>query len=156
MAIQQKTITELKHLDSLAKLMDSQFRVPGTNIKFGLDALIGLVPGAGDFATFLISGFMVFILARNGASGFVLSRMALNILLDGLLGSIPILGDFFDIAFKANNRNMKLMQEHYVEGRHKGSAMKIVIPLLIVLFVLIVGIVWLSYELVVRLFHAIS
>jgi hypothetical protein len=147
MAVQQKIRTELKQLDSLAKLMDSQFGIPGTNIRFGLDALLGLIPGAGDFATFLVSGFMVFILATNGASGAVIARMFLNIVLDALIGSIPVLGDLFDIAFKANSRNMKLMHEHYLEGRHKGSAMRVVIPLLIVLLLLLVGIVWASYKL---------
>src|SRR6187551_3055593 len=111
----------LKNMESMAKLMDSQFTIPGTNIKFGLDALIGLIPGAGDFATFLISGYMLTVLAQNGASGFVLARMALNVLIDSLFGSIPILGDIFDVAFKSNQRNMKLMHEHYVEGRHRGG-----------------------------------
>jgi hypothetical protein len=79
----------LRNMDSLAKLMDGQFTIPGTNIRFGLDALIGLIPGAGDFATFLVSGYMLTVLAQNGASGFVLARMALNVLIDSLVGSIP-------------------------------------------------------------------
>ena len=120
----------ISNLDLLAKLMDSQFTIPGTNIKFGLDSLIGLVPGAGDFATFLVSGYMVLVLAKNGASGFVLARMTLNILIDALVGSIPILGDIFDVAFKANQRNMKLMREHYIEGRHRGSAWKLILPVM--------------------------
>ena len=73
------TNDKLRNLDFLAKLLDSKFRVPGTNIKFGLDALLGIIPGVGDFSTFLVSGFMVIILAQNGASGFVLARMTLNI-----------------------------------------------------------------------------
>ena len=86
----------LKKLQSLAKIMDSQFRIPGTGIRFGLDPLLGLLPGGGDFATFLISGYMVTLLAKNGASGFVLARMVLNIIIDAAVGSIPILGDLFD------------------------------------------------------------
>lgn len=152
---QQNSIADLKHLDMLAKLMDSQFRIPGTNIRFGLDSLIGLIPGAGDFTTFLVSGYMVIILARNGASGFVLARMGLNILLDASLGSIPVLGDFFDITFKANNRNMQLMHEHYQEGRHTGSALKVVVPLLILVLLLLVGIVWIGYKLIEWLFDVI-
>jgi hypothetical protein len=156
MEVQSQTRTELRHLDSLAKMMDSQFSIPGTNIRFGLDALIGLIPGAGDFATFLVSGFMVLILARNGASGAVMARMALNIVLDALIGSIPVLGDLFDIVFKANDRNMKLMHEHYLEGRHKGSAMRVVVPLLILVLCVLVGIVWMSYKLLIWLFDLIS
>lgn len=150
------TVPALKNLDSLAKLMDSRFTIPGTNIKFGLDALIGLVPGAGDFATFIISGYMLKVLAQNGASGFVLARMVLNVIIDSLIGAVPILGDIFDVAFKSNQRNMKLMHEHYVEGRHHGGAWKIVVPTLILLFVIVAGITWLTYKLFVWLYHLIT
>ena len=143
----------ISNLDLLAKLMDSQFTIPGTNIKFGLDSLIGLVPGAGDFATLFVSGYMVMVLAKNGASGFVLARMTLNILIDALVGSIPILGDIFDVAFKANQRNMKLMREHYIEGRHRGSAWKLVLPLLFILLIFVAGLAWLSYKIFVWLFN---
>jgi len=117
----------LRNLDRLARLMEAQFKIPGTNIKFGLDALIGLVPGVGDFSTFLVSAIMLGSLAKNGASGYVLAKMVFNIVLDALVGSIPVLGDIFDVAFKANQRNMKLMHEHYREGRHKGGAWKLVV-----------------------------
>jgi hypothetical protein len=142
----------LKDIGPLAKLMDAQFRIPGTNIRFGLDALIGLIPGAGDFTTFAVSGYMLTIMAKNGASGYLLSRMVLNILIDAIVGSIPILGDLFDVAFKANMRNLRLMQEHYVEGRHRGSAWKIIVPILLVLFLIIIGVIWLVYKLLSLLF----
>jgi Domain of unknown function (DUF4112) len=156
--MQQKNgmVPALKNLDALAKLMDGQFTIPGTRIKFGLDALIGLVPGAGDFATFIVSGYMLTILAKNGASGFVLARMVLNVIIDSLVGAIPILGDIFDVAFRANQRNMKLMHEHYVEGRHKGGAWKIVAPTLLLLFVLVAGIAWLTYKLFEWLYHLLT
>lgn len=156
MESKKNTIPALKNMDLLARLMDSQFKIPGTNIKFGLDALIGLVPGAGDFATFLISGYMITVLASNGASGFVLARMVLNVVIDSLFGAIPVLGDIFDVAFKANQRNMKLMQQHYVEGRHKGGAWKVVIPVLFILFILVGLLAWLAYKLFVWLYHLIS
>jgi hypothetical protein len=146
----------LRHLDVLAKLMDSRFRVPGTDIRFGLDALIGLVPGAGDLTTFGISGYMLWVMAQNGASGFVLARMILNVLIDTLVGSIPILGDLFDVAFKSNTRNMRLMEQHYKEGRHNGSAWKVIIPVLLLLFLLIAGIVYLVWMLVTWLWGIIQ
>ena len=155
MVSKKSTTPALKNLNSLAKLMDSQFKIPGTTIKFGLDALIGLVPGAGDFATFLISGYMITIMAKNGASGFVLARMVLNVVIDSLFGAIPVLGDIFDVAFKSNQRNVKLMHEHYVEGRHKGGAWKVVIPVLLILLVFVVGLVWLAYKLFVWLYHLV-
>jgi hypothetical protein len=145
----------LAEMDSLAKLMDAQFKIPGTNIRFGLDALIGLVPGAGDFATFLVSGYMMLTLAKNGASGFVLARMGLNVIIDSLIGAIPILGDVFDVTFRANTRNMKLMHEHFVEGRHRGSAWKVIIPILFLLLVIICGIAYLAYKLFIWLYHLI-
>ncbi len=147
--------TALAGMDSLAKLMDAQFKIPGTNIRFGLDALIGLVPGAGDFATFLVSGYMMLTLAKNGASGFVLARMALNVIIDSLIGAIPILGDIFDVAFRANTRNMQLMHEHYVEGRHRGSAWKIIIPVMLILLLLTGFIAYLAYKLLMWLYHLI-
>ena len=145
----QRAITRLNRL---AKLMDAQFRIPGTDIRFGLDGIIGLIPGGGDLSTFAVSGYMLWIMANNGASGLVLARMTLNILIDALFGSIPLLGDIFDIAFKANMRNVKLMQEHYEEGRHRGSAWKVIIPVLIVLFLIIIGIIWVTYKLLASIF----
>lgn len=142
----------LKEFAFLAKLMDSQFRVPGTNIRFGLDAIIGLVPVAGDLSTMAISGYMLILLARNGASGFLLARMLLNVVVDAIVGSIPLLGDLFDVGFKANLRNLRLMQEHYVEGRHRGSAWKLIIPVLLLLFLFVAGIMWLMYKLISGLF----
>lgn len=142
----------LKHLQRLARLMDAQFRVPGTNFRFGLDGLIGLIPGAGDVSTFAVSGYMLWIMAHNGASGYVLARMTVNILIDALIGSIPLIGDLFDIAFKANLRNMRLMEQYYAEGRHRGSAWKVIVPVLVVLFAIIVVLVWLSYRLLASLF----
>lgn len=149
MTANTKQKSALKNIESLARLMDSRFRIPGTNIRFGLDALAGLIPGIGDFATLFVSGYIMTILAKNGASGFVLARMALNIVLDAVLGSVPILGDLFDVAFKANIRNVQLLQEHYVEGRHKGSAWKIVVPLLILLFLVVGFLAWISYQAIV-------
>jgi hypothetical protein len=142
----------LNKVRKLAKLMDAQFSIPGTGYRFGLDGIIGLVPGAGDLATFAVSGYMVLIMAQNGASGFVLARMALNILLDAAIGSIPLLGDVFDFAFKANTRNLRLMEEHYTEGRHQGSALKIAIPVLIVLLAIIAFIIWGLYRLLAAIF----
>lgn len=139
-------------MEFLAKLMDSQFRIPGTDIRFGLDGIIGLIPVAGDLSTFAVSGYMLVVLARNGASGFLLARMVLNVLIDAIIGMIPFIGDLFDIAFKANLRNMRLMKEHYTEGRHRGSAWKLIIPVLIILFAVIAGIMWLGYKLIASLF----
>jgi hypothetical protein len=142
----------LEQLRRLAKLMDAQFKIPGTDIRFGLDGLVGLIPGAGDLATFAVSGYMLWMMATKGASGFVLARMVLNIVIDLLIGSIPFIGDIFDVAFKANMRNMNLMEQHYVEGRHNGSAWKVIIPVLIILLALLMLIIWATYKFFIWLF----
>jgi len=130
----------------LTRLMDKQFRVPGTNFRFGLDGIIGLIPGAGDISTFAVSCYLLTIMAKNGASGYVMARMVLNVLIDAVVGSIPLVGDLFDFAFKANSRNLRLMQEHYVEGRHRGSAWKVILPIVILLLLILIGAIWLVYK----------
>lgn len=142
----------LKHIDYLARLMDAQFRLPGTNFRFGLDAIIGLIPGGGDLSTFAVSGYMLWVMAQNGASGYVLARMVLNVLIDTLVGSIPIVGDLFDAVYKSNMRNLRLMQEHYREGRHRGSAWKVIVPVLLVLLLVIVSVIYLTYRMLASLF----
>src|SRR3954451_19934722 len=144
---------QLRHLETLAKLMDNQFRIPGTNFRFGLDAIIGLIPGAGDLTTFGISGVMVFIMAQNGASGAVLSKMILNVLIDTIIGSIPLIGDIFDVGFKSNTKNIRLMKEHYLEGRHKGGAWKVVVPVMIIFIILFAAVIWLIYKMILLIYH---
>ncbi|MDZ4795500.1 MAG: DUF4112 domain-containing protein [Bacteroidota bacterium] len=148
MKSRQTSIPELRNLHSLAKFMDAQFRIPGTSIRFGLDSLIGLVPGVGDLVSFFISGYMVSIAVKKGASGFVQARMLFNIVIDAVVGAVPILGDIFDVAFKANQRNMKLLQQHYGEGKHQGSSKKVIVPVVIVMIGVLVGLVWLFYKLI--------
>lgn len=143
---ERSNLPELKYLDTASDLLDSRFRVPGTNIRFGLDFLIGLVPFAGDVVTFGFSGLLVLAMARHGASGMVVVKMLWNVLLDTTFGSIPILGDLFDLQYKANRRNYQLLVEHYGEGEHDGSAwpvvISVVIALLGILFLLLWGLFW--------------
>jgi len=109
----------IARIDALATLMDTAFLVPGTQIRFGLDALIGLVPGIGDAVTTLISLYIVSEARALGAPPLVIARMIANVALDGLVGAVPLAGDAFDVAFRANRRNMALLRAHLdeVEGR---------------------------------------
>jgi len=100
----------LPALEQLARLMDSQFVVPGLGVRFGLDALLGLIPGLGDVASSLISLYIVAAAAQQGVSRVTIARMALNLGLDALLGSVPVVGDIIDVGYKANNRNVALLQ----------------------------------------------
>lgn len=102
----------LRRLDALANLMDSAFVIPGTQVRMGLDGLIGLVPVIGDLITTAISSYILVEARRLGASRFTLARMAMNIAVDGVIGAVPVAGDVFDIAFRANRRNVKILREH--------------------------------------------
>jgi hypothetical protein len=130
-------IEEIRWIESIANLMDSKFTLPGTRFKFGLDPIIGLIPGIGDITSFAISGLLVTIMARHDASGKVVILMLLNILLDAIIGGIPIIGNLFDFVYKANNKNIRLLKNHYGKGKHQGSGKGIIIGLTVILLLLI-------------------
>ena len=98
-----------EHLDYVAALLDDIFRIPGTKIRFGLDALIGWVPGIGDAMTGIASFLIVFASWRRGAKGVTLVRMIANVLLETAIGAIPVAGDVFHVVWKANRRNYRLL-----------------------------------------------
>ncbi|WP_020535161.1 DUF4112 domain-containing protein [Lewinella cohaerens] len=122
---------ELKWLDTTTQLLDNRFRIPGTEVRFGFDFLIGLIPGIGDVVSLGISGMLVTVMARKGASGMVIVKMLWNIFLDAIIGTVPIIGDLFDLSYRANRRNLELLKEHYEEGEHQGSATFVVIMVLL-------------------------
>ncbi len=99
-------------LQWLADLLDSRWRIPGTSWRFGVDAIAGLVPGAGDLVAGLAGLYIISAAARAGVPRHVIVRMVGNIALDTVVGSVPILGSIFDIAFKSNQRNLRLYAKH--------------------------------------------
>lgn len=105
----QATLTEL---ESVARLLDTKWRIPFTSIRFGLDAVVGLVPVLGDLATGLVSAYILFRALSLGIPAPLFARMVFNVLFDTLVGSIPILGSIFDVFFKSNIRNMALLRRH--------------------------------------------
>ena len=98
-----------EHLDYIAALLDDMFRIPGTQIRFGLDALIGWIPGIGDALAGMASFLIVFAAWRRGVQAITLVRMIANVLLETALGAIPVAGDVFHVVWKANRRNYKLL-----------------------------------------------
>lgn len=145
----KKTVPkELEGIDKFSKLLDTQFRIPGTNIRFGADFLIGVVPYAGDIISFLFSCGLVITMVRHGASGQVLGKMIFNVVLDAVVGSVPILGDLFDLFYKANRRNYHLLVEHYGEGEYQGSIWRVIIPILAFMLGLLVLMFWLSWKII--------
>jgi hypothetical protein len=107
----------LARIDALSRLLDTAFVIPGTNIRFGVDALIGLVPVVGDMISTAISSWLIYEAHRLGISRFALWRMVGNVAIDGTVGAIPFLGDAFDIAFRANRRNMRILQDQLARRR---------------------------------------
>jgi len=99
-------------VEALARLMDGAFVLPGTNFRLGLDAIIGLVPVAGDVISGLVSSYLIWEARQLGASKWLITRMMANTLLDTTLGAIPLVGDAFDVLFRANLKNMALLRAH--------------------------------------------
>jgi len=147
------TDERLRWVERVARLMDSQFRLPGTRFRFGLDPLLGLVPIVGDLSTTAVSVVLLLTMVRYGASGAVVVRMALNILLDTVIGAIPLIGNVFDFAYKSNERNVALLRRHYAEGRHSGSG-KGLVALVLLGFLVVFGLVaWGSIALLSWVWH---
>ena len=120
--------TSIQKLDRLARVLDDAVAIPGTNVRFGLDALIGLVPGIGDVAGAAMAGYVVLAGVRLGAPTTVLLRMLLNIAIDTVVGSVPILGDLFDVGWRANVRNVALLQRHAADpGGTKAASRGVVL-----------------------------
>jgi Domain of unknown function (DUF4112) len=136
-----------ENLDLLAHLLDDWFRLPGTSIRFGLDGIIGLIPGLGDVLAGLASCIIIVAAWFRGVPYVALARMVVNLAIDVLVGAIPILGDAFDIAWKANRRNYAIMTRH-LRQPHKHTwkdyaFLLFIMTSLVAIFVLpIVLVVW--------------
>lgn len=107
---------QLADLDRLADLLDSRWRIPGTNWRFGVDAVASVVPVVGDLSTAVVSAYMVKRAHELGAPKSLLAKMVANVAFDAIVGSVPVVGTVFDFAFKANRRNMALLHKHF-DGR---------------------------------------
>ena len=140
--------SRLPELRRLVRLMDEAVGVPGTRIRLGLDALLGLVPGVGDVVGAVVSGRVLLSAARLGVPAPVLARMAGNMAIDALVGEIPLLGDLFDIGWKANRRNLDLLERHLAdpEGTRRGSRRLVVTAVVLAVLtplLALTGMVWL-------------
>ena len=110
----------IARIDALATLLDTALVIPGTGIRFGFDGLIGLFPVVGDMITTALPLFIVHEAYQLGAPGHVIMRMLGNVALDGVFGAVPLVGDAFDVLWRANRRNMRLLRE-WLEGERWGS-----------------------------------
>ena len=145
----KKNQKDLERIEQIAELMDSKFKIPGTNFTFGLDPLLGLIPVVGDMASMSISALTVLAAARSGAGTLILLKMIGNFVVDALVGAIPFLGDIFDFVFKANRRNVRLLRQYYQEDRHTGSATPVLAVVMLVLISVLCLIAFLLYHVLV-------
>jgi len=149
---ERKQIEIEESLETLSRYLDGLFRVPGVGWRFGLDALIGLIPNVGDISTALVSFYILVAGVRYGVPKITLLRMAFNIGLDYLVGVIPFFGDAFDFFWKANHQNMELIRERG-KGRGEGTTgdWLFVIITIIVLIGLLAGSVLFSLFIITAL-----
>jgi hypothetical protein len=136
-----------KHLDRLSYLLDKSLRIPGTDIRFGIDPIISfLFPVAGDLLGGLMSAYIVIVSVRYGLPKIVITRMVFNVALDFIFGSIPLIGDLFDFAWKSNDKNMRLLNR-YASGEKRSfwSDWAWVFVLLAILVLIMGGIIALVY-----------
>ncbi|ARQ00086.1 DUF4112 domain-containing protein [Pseudorhodoplanes sinuspersici] len=110
----------LARLDRLATLLDTAFVIPFTKIRFGVDGLFGLAPVVGDVVTTGLALYIVYEAHKLGAPRHVLARMIGNVALDGLIGAVPVAGDVFDVIWRANKRNVRILREHLDREAQKG------------------------------------
>ena len=145
--VQQKREKDFAWIERVSTLLDNKFSIGG--FKFGLDPLLNLIPYAGQFVAFGMSLALIVVMIRNGAGSKVAVKMLLNVLIDAILGSIPLIGYAFDFFNKANKKNVRLLREHYFEEKHQGSAKGLLITLFIIIVLLCIGVfysMWLIAE----------
>jgi hypothetical protein len=148
----QHRMIEKRKTDALHRLswaLDEMFRVPGTKMRFGLDALIGLLPAGGDLAGGIASAWILIAAQRMGAGPIILARMGLNIFIDTVVGAVPVIGDLFDAGWKSNQKNIALL-DRYLEAPEpaRRSSIFILIAVLAVIILLFIASAVLSYHII--------
>lgn len=141
--------TNLDALRRWATLLDSAFRVPGTSIRFGLDAIVGLVPGLGDLSTPIFAVVLLVTGFRLRLPAIVQARMVLNAAIDMAIGLVPLLGDVVDVAWKANLRNLALLERHAHPGvpPSRGDYVFVIVCVIVLTFVTLAPLMLLVYVL---------
>jgi len=152
--------TALAQLRGLTRVLDGAITIPGTGIRVGLDPIIGLVPVVGDWIGAALSGYIIVQGARLGASGATLMRMTGNLVVDLVVGSVPVLGDIFDLGFRANERNLALISAHVQSpATRRRSDLAVVVGVIGGLLVVAVTVIalstWLVYSVLQAIFGAL-
>lgn len=134
--------SRLKMVKRVTKLMDEQFSIG--NFRFGLDPILNFIPVAGDLGGFTVSVALILTMIQYGVSGRAAAKMLGNAAVDALIGAIPVLGWIFDFTYKANTRNVRLLSEHYTQGKHQGSAAPVLLSFIITAFFIMIALIIVS------------
>ena len=146
-SIPSQPINKLARLRRISKLLDNAIAIPGTKFRFGLDPILGLLPGGGDTITGGISAYIVVEAARMGVPREILGKMVGNILIDSFAGTIPVVGDLFDVGWKSNVKNIELLEKHldlteFNEGNRPNPTLSdrlFIVGLILLLILIVVG-----------------
>jgi len=142
----------LRRVQVVATLPDEALRVPGTNFRFGIDPIVGMIPGLGDLLGGAASAYIILEAARAGAPASVLLRMTMNVGMDTLVSAVPLVGDLFDFAWKSNTRNMRLLARHVeAPAQTKRASIALVVLLLAILAGVAIGAAFLAVYVIRRL-----
>ena len=151
-----KQIARINKLRRLSKVMDNAIAIPGTKISFGLDPILGLLPGGGDTITGGLSAYIVVEAARMGIPREILYKMVGNILLDSFAGTIPVLGDLFDVGWKSNVKNMELLEKHLDLSEDSQNNTLFIVGLVILLALVVLGFAAITFFTVTWFWHLLN
>jgi hypothetical protein len=149
-------LASIQRLRKLSRVLDNAIAIPGTSFRIGLDPILGLIPGAGDFIGTALSAYIVIEAARLGIPRAALGKMVSNILLESLVGTIPVLGDWFDFAWKANTKNMELLEAHLGVSLEEKTNPLFIFLLVAGFFIVGIGLVTLSVLAIKLLLNAVT
>lgn len=134
-----KQISKLTKLRRVSRILDNAIAIPGTTISFGLDPILGLLPGGGDTVTGGIAAYIVVEAAKMGVPREILWKMVGNILIDSFAGTVPVVGDIFDLGWKANIKNIELLEKHLDLAESNQSDRLFIFGLILVLALIVIG-----------------
>lgn len=143
---------QLESLKKYVELLESKFTIPGTQFKFGIDPILNFIPGLGSYSGLILGLLFIFLAHKKGVSGKVKVLMFRNLILDYILGSLPIAGYITDFFYKSNEKNMRLLEEHYMEEKHTGSGWKLILIFILIsisiLFITVTVSIWMLTKLI--------
>ncbi|MBW4542101.1 MAG: DUF4112 domain-containing protein, partial [Myxacorys chilensis ATA2-1-KO14] len=150
-----KKMTSLSKLRSISHVLDNAIGIPGTRYRIGIDPILGLLPGGGDMITAVLSVYIVWEAARMGLPPATVRQMVSNLVLDAVLGSLPVAGDFFDATWKANSKNIALLEAHLdAPTSHKRANPAFVVLLLLGFLVIAIGLAALTGLVIALIWNA--